>query len=44
MSEFRKLVFEKHNIYSKPVVMLKSYRINDSKNFYELFYKNLEKL
>lgn len=44
MSEYRKLLFEKHNIQSKPVVMLKSKEIKDSKKFYEIFYEKLNSL
>ena len=44
LSEFRKLCFDKYNIYSKPIVMLKSYRISDSKAFYEEFYSKLKTL
>jgi type III restriction enzyme len=44
MSEYRKLVFEKHHIFSKPIVMLKSYRIADSKAFYDEFYSRLKSL
>lgn len=42
LSEFRKLYFDKYNIYSKPIVMLKSYRIVDSKLFYNEFYTKLK--
>ncbi|MCH5180178.1 MAG: DEAD/DEAH box helicase family protein [Erysipelotrichales bacterium] len=42
LSEFRKLYFNKYGIYSKPIVMLKSYRIADSKKFYIEFYEKLK--
>ena len=42
LSEFRKLYFDKYNVYSKPIVMLKSYRIADSKAFYTEFYSKLK--
>lgn len=44
MSQYRKLMFNSHNIYSKPIVMLKSLRIKDSLEFYEEFYEKLGKL
>ena len=44
LSEFRKLYFDKYNIYSKPIVMLKSYRVAESKTFYVQFYQKLKSL
>ena len=37
-------MFDKHNIYSKPIVMLKSMRISESKKFYIEFFNNLKNL
>lgn len=44
MSEYRKLMFDKNKVISKPVVMLKSYRIQNSKDFYKEFYTKLSSL
>lgn len=44
LSEFRKLKFNEHKIFAKPVVMLKSYRVADSKAFYKEFFEKLSKL
>ena len=44
LSEYRKLKFNEHKIFAKPVVMLKSYRVADSKSFYKEFFKKLSKL
>ena len=41
LSEYRKLIFEQHNISIKPVVLLKSKTIKDSNNFYKEFYTKL---
>lgn len=41
LSEYRKLIFEQHNISIKPVVLLKSKTIKDSNNFYKEFYTRL---
>ena len=44
MSEYRKYLFTdvKQNI--KPVIMMKSQRISDSENFYDLFFQKMETL
>jgi len=44
MSQFRKTLFEEHNIPIKPVVLLKSQEIKDSNAFYEEFYSHLKTL
>ena len=44
ISEYRKLLFEAHNIAIKPVVLLKSKTISESKNFYNEFYQELKNL
>lgn len=44
ISEYRKLIFEQHNISIKPVVLLKSRTISDSKAFYTEFYEKLKDL
>lgn len=44
MSEYRKYLFAEAGQNIKPVLMLKSQLIKESKAFYELFYENLEKL
>ena len=41
ISEFRKLMFEKHNININPVVLLKSKVIKESNDFYEEFFQKL---
>lgn len=42
LSEYRKLIFENHNISIKPVVLLKSKTITESKSFYKEFYDKLK--
>ena len=44
MSEFRKLMFEKHNIGIQPVVLLKSKVIKESNEFYNQFFEELKNL
>ncbi|MXR07580.1 DEAD/DEAH box helicase [Mycoplasma hyorhinis] len=44
LSQYRKLVFEFHKISVKPVVLLKSKTILDSKSFYVEFYSKLKTL
>ena len=44
VSEYRKLLFEKHNISIKPVVLLKSKTISESKKFYKEFYEKFKNL
>ena len=44
MSEYRKLLFEAHNISIKPVVLLKSKTISDSNNFYKEFFEKVKYL
>ncbi len=44
MSEFRKLMFQKNNININPVVLIKSKVIKDSNEFYNDFFKKLNKL
>lgn len=44
ISQYRKLMFEKHNISIKPVVLLKSKTISDSNSFYAEFYQKLKHL
>ncbi len=44
VSEYRKLIFEQHNITIKPVVLLKSKTITDSKNFNKEFYEQMKEL
>lgn len=44
LSEFRKLMFEKHNISINPVVLLKSKTKNDSSAFYTEFFEKLASL
>lgn len=41
LSEYRKLVFENHKISIKPVVLLKSKTISESKSFYNEFHDKL---
>ncbi|MFW5872153.1 MAG: DEAD/DEAH box helicase family protein, partial [bacterium] len=46
LSQFRRKIFEKHRLHIKPVVLLKSKKIDDSKSFFEEFtskIKNLKK-
>ncbi len=44
LSEYRKLIFEQHNISIKPVVLLKSKTIVESNNFYKEFHEKLKTL
>lgn len=44
VSEYRKLIFEQNNITIKPVVLLKSKTITDSKNFNKEFYEQMKEL
>lgn len=44
LSEYRKLIFEKNNITIKPVVLLKSKTITESKNFNKEFYEKMKML
>lgn len=44
LSEYRKYLFNENKINIKPVVMLKSQKIEESKNFYNLFFKHIEEL
>lgn len=44
ISEYRKLLFEKYNVSIKPVVLLKSKTITESKNFYKEFYERFKNL
>lgn len=44
LSEYRKLLFEKHNISIKPVVLLKSKTISESNSFYKEFHEKLKVL
>lgn len=44
LSEYRKLIFENHNISIKPVVLLKSKTISESKKFYNEFHDKLRNL
>lgn len=43
-SEYRKYLFNDNKINMKPVVMLKSQKIKESKEFYDVFFNKLEKL
>lgn len=44
MSEYRRFLFADLKLNIKPVVMLKSKTIDDSKNFYDEFFKKIKKL
>lgn len=44
VSEYRKLLFEKHNVSIKPIVLLKSKTITESNNFYKEFYERFKTL
>lgn len=44
LSEYRKLLFQNHNISIQPVVLLKSKTIADSKAFYKEFYEKIKYL
>lgn len=44
LSEYRRALFADGGVYSKPVVLLKSQRIDDSKAFYDEFFQRLQRL
>ncbi|WP_259288087.1 DEAD/DEAH box helicase family protein [Corynebacterium sp. HS2168-gen11] len=44
LSEYRRALFADGGVYSKPVVLLKSQRIEDSKAFYNEFFQRLRRL
>lgn len=44
LSEYRRALFADGGVYSKPVVLLKSQRIPDSKAFYAEFFQRLQRL
>lgn len=44
MSEYRKYLFSDAGINIKPVVLFKSQRINDSEEFYDVFFEKLKSL
>lgn len=44
LSEYRKYLFADLKLNIKPVVMMKSQRINDSNEFYNLFFYNMQNL
>lgn len=44
LSEYRRTLFADGGVYSKPVVLLKSQRIDDSKAFYNEFFQRLQRL
>lgn len=44
LSEYRRALFADGGVYSKPVVLLKSQRIDDSKAFYDQFFQRLNRL
>lgn len=44
LSEYRRALFADGGVYSKPVVLLKSQRIDDSKAFYKEFFQRLQRL
>ncbi|VEU60722.1 Uncharacterized protein conserved in bacteria [Mycoplasmopsis bovigenitalium] len=44
MSEYRKFLFSDLKLNIKPVIMLKSQRINESKSFYEEFFNKIKTL
>lgn len=44
VSEHRRALFADGGVYSKPVVLLKSQRIDDSKAFYDEFFQRLNRL
>lgn len=44
LSEYRKFMFNDNKLNIKPVVMLKSQKIAESKSFYEQFFEKIEKL
>lgn len=44
ISEYRKYLFSDMKINIKPVIMLKSQKIAESKEFYDVFFENIKKL
>lgn len=44
LSEYRKFLFNDYKLNIKPVVMLKSQKIIESKKFYNLFFEKIKKL
>lgn len=44
LSEYRRALFADGGVYSKPVVLLKSQRVDDSKAFYDQFFQRLQRL
>lgn len=44
LSEYRRALFADGGVFSKPVVLLKSQRIDDSKAFYDEFFQRLQRL
>lgn len=44
LSEYRRALFADGGVYSKPVVLLKSQKIDDSKAFYDEFFQRLRRL
>lgn len=44
LSEYRRALFADGGVFSKPVVLLKSQRIDDSKSFYDEFFRRLQSL
>ncbi|WP_285119317.1 DEAD/DEAH box helicase family protein [Propionibacterium freudenreichii] len=44
LSEYRRALFADGGVFSKPVVLLKSQRIDDSKSFYDEFFRRLQGL
>lgn len=44
VSEYRRALFAEGGVFSKPVVLMKSQRIDDSKAFYEEFFQRLQRL
>src|SRR5699024_6947343 len=44
VSEYRRALFADGGVYSKPVVLLKSQRIDDSRAFYDEFFQRLNRL
>jgi len=44
LSQFRRKIFEKNKLHIKPVVLLKSKKIDDSKSFFDEFTDKIKKL
>ena len=44
LSQLRRKIFETHKVYVKPVILLKSKTIKESRNFYKEFVYNIAKL